>query len=136
MLKGRRRGQQVRSAYVIHTRLARASRRAFVVPPACSKTSRARPGLSIRTLRAGPRSPGLSCRGSAGPDGLPAAARAAQFRGDRRLCAAAASVEFASETLKRRLNEFFGPGAIERIVVVRGGGSAEKPGGLSRFRGG
>ncbi|MCA8888811.1 MAG: DUF721 domain-containing protein [Parvularculaceae bacterium] len=54
--------------------------------------------------------------------------------------AAAASVEFASETLKRRLNEFFGPGAIERIVVVRGGGtgggSAAKPGGLSRFRGG
>ena len=34
--------------------------------------------------------------------------------------AAAASVEFAAETLRRRLNGFFGPNAIERIAVVQG----------------
>lgn len=55
--------------------------------------------------------------------------------------AAAASVEFASETLKRRLNDYFGPGAIARIAVVRGpgpkpDGQSGPGGGLSRFRGG
>ena len=50
--------------------------------------------------------------------------------------AAAASVEFAAETLKRRLNDFFGPGAIERISIVHGNaGDPVKTGGLSRFRG-
>ena len=34
--------------------------------------------------------------------------------------AAAASVEFAAETLRRRLNGFFGPDAIERISIVQG----------------
>ena len=59
--------------------------------------------------------------------------------------AAAASVEFAAETLKRRLNGYFGPNAIARIVVIqaaasqtgsRGPDSRGKPpgGGLSRFR--
>lgn len=59
--------------------------------------------------------------------------------------AAAASVEFASETLKKRLNDYFGPGAIARIAVLQGpapkdGGPSGKPagkpagGGLSRFR--
>lgn len=52
--------------------------------------------------------------------------------------AAAASVEFASETLKRRLNDYFGPNAIVRIAVVQGP-AAKTPGnspkgGLSRFR--
>lgn len=41
--------------------------------------------------------------------------------------AAAASVEFASETLKRRLNDYFGPNAIVRIAVVQG--AAPKTGG-------
>lgn len=61
--------------------------------------------------------------------------------------AAAASVEFAAETLKRRLNGYFGPDAIARIVVIqaaasqtgsRGPDSGGKPGGggLSRFRSG
>jgi hypothetical protein len=56
--------------------------------------------------------------------------------------AAAASVEFAAETLRRRLNDYFGPGAIARILVVQGpapaGGGPAKPagGGLSRFRNG
>lgn len=49
--------------------------------------------------------------------------------------AAAASVEFAAETLKRRLNSFFGPNAIERIAVLQApppsGGGAPR---LSRFR--
>jgi hypothetical protein len=52
--------------------------------------------------------------------------------------AAAASVEFASETLKRRLNDYFGPNAIARIAVIQGpapkGGPARPGGGLSRFR--
>jgi len=54
--------------------------------------------------------------------------------------AAAASVEFASETLRRRLNDYFGPDAIVRIAVVQGP-DRENPGkppkgGLSRFRSG
>ncbi len=50
--------------------------------------------------------------------------------------AAAASVEFAAETLKRRLNEYFGPNAVERIAVLQGPApaAASKPR-LSRFRG-
>lgn len=50
--------------------------------------------------------------------------------------AAAASVEFAAETLKRRLNGYFGPNAIERIAVVQGPApaAAAKPL-FSRFRG-
>lgn len=52
--------------------------------------------------------------------------------------AAAASVEFASETLRRRLNDYFGPNAIARISVIQGpapkGGPARTGGGLSRFR--
>lgn len=72
--------------------------------------------------------------------------------------AAAASVEFASETLRRRLNAYFGPEAIVRIAVIQGvpqknpGAAGGKPpasgqsgapggapgnasgGGLSRFR--
>ena len=50
--------------------------------------------------------------------------------------AAAASVEFAAETLKRRLNAYFGPNAIERIAVLHGatpGGSGPTPR-FSRFR--
>lgn len=50
--------------------------------------------------------------------------------------AAAAAVEFAAETLKRRLNSYFGPNAIERVTVLQGlapaGGSSAR---LSRFRG-
>lgn len=34
--------------------------------------------------------------------------------------AAAASVEFAAETLRRRLNGYFGPNAIARIAVIQG----------------
>lgn len=49
--------------------------------------------------------------------------------------AAAASVEFAAETLRRRLNEYFGPNAIARIAVVQGAAAPLK-GGLSRFRNG
>lgn len=54
--------------------------------------------------------------------------------------AAAASVEFASEALRRRLNDYFGPDAIARIAVVQGPapkipGNPPK-GGLSRFRSG
>lgn len=53
--------------------------------------------------------------------------------------AAAVSVEFASETLRRRLNVYFGPDAIARIAIVQSAGpSAPGPncpgGGLSRFR--
>jgi hypothetical protein len=51
--------------------------------------------------------------------------------------AAAASVEFASEALKRRLNDYFGPGSIARIAIVQGppaGGRPLSGGGLSRFR--
>ncbi len=54
--------------------------------------------------------------------------------------AAATSVEFASEALRRRLNEYFGPDAIARITVIQGTNSADAGGmpkarpGLSRFR--
>lgn len=49
--------------------------------------------------------------------------------------AAAASVEFAAETLKRRLNAFFGPNAIDRIAVLQGPSPASgRPPRLSRFR--
>ncbi len=51
--------------------------------------------------------------------------------------AAAASVEFASETLRRRLNDYFGPNAIARIAIVQGPKSANSvpaAGLLSRFR--
>lgn len=48
--------------------------------------------------------------------------------------AAAASVEFAAETLKRRLNDYFGPGSIARIAIVQAAAPAKAPGGLSRFR--
>jgi len=49
--------------------------------------------------------------------------------------AAAASVEFAAETLRRRLNSYFGPNAIERIAVLQGPSpkGPEKPR-LARFR--
>lgn len=53
--------------------------------------------------------------------------------------AAATSVEFAAETLRRRLNEHFGPNAIARIAIVHGpkaGGTSPPPRGLSRFRNG
>lgn len=56
--------------------------------------------------------------------------------------AAAASVEFAAETLRRRLNDYFGPGAIARITVIQGPGpsgagpATPSGGGLSRFRNG
>lgn len=52
--------------------------------------------------------------------------------------AAAASVEFASETLRRRLNDYFGPDAIVRIAVVQGPAPKHPgtPPGLSRFRSG
>lgn len=53
--------------------------------------------------------------------------------------AAAASVEFASETLRKRLNDYFGPNAIARIAVIQGPSGPKpespRPGGLSRFRG-
>ncbi len=49
--------------------------------------------------------------------------------------AAAASVEFAAETLRRRLNSFFGPNAIERIAVVQGPApAADARPRFSRFR--
>lgn len=48
--------------------------------------------------------------------------------------AAAASVEFAAETLKRRLNGYFGPNAIARIAVIQAAPAAPRGGGLSRFR--
>ncbi len=58
--------------------------------------------------------------------------------------AAAASVQFAAETLKRRLAAWFGPNFVNRIAVVHGpaprnrgpsGPPATTPGGgLSRFR--
>lgn len=49
--------------------------------------------------------------------------------------AAAASVEFASETLRRRLNDYFGPNAIARIAIIQGPAPPKAPGGgLSRFR--
>lgn len=48
--------------------------------------------------------------------------------------AAAASVEFAAETLRRRLNDYFGPDAIARIAVVQGPKGPPPAGGLSRFR--
>jgi hypothetical protein len=50
--------------------------------------------------------------------------------------AAAASVEFAAQTLKRRLNGYFGPNAIERIAILQAPAltSDTKPR-LSRFRG-
>lgn len=49
--------------------------------------------------------------------------------------AAAASVEFAAETLLRRLNGFFGPDAIERIAIAQGPApAAEKRPLFSRFR--
>lgn len=50
--------------------------------------------------------------------------------------AAAASVEFAAETLRRRLNGFFGPDAIAHVTVVQGPAPAgESPPRFSRFRG-
>ncbi len=51
--------------------------------------------------------------------------------------AAAASVEFAAETLKRRLNDYFGPNAVLRILVIQGPGpkgEGRPGGGLYRFR--
>jgi len=53
--------------------------------------------------------------------------------------AAAVSVEFAAETLRRRLNAYFGPEAIARIAIVqsavpKGQGPGRPGGGLSRFR--
>ncbi|MEK7265985.1 MAG: DciA family protein [Pseudomonadota bacterium] len=63
--------------------------------------------------------------------------------------AAAASVEFAAETLRRRLNDYFGPDTIIKIAVIQGAapkpfpaggdtpsptGPQARPGGLSRFR--
>ncbi|MDZ7628090.1 MAG: DciA family protein [Parvularculaceae bacterium] len=50
--------------------------------------------------------------------------------------AAAASVEFAAETLRRRLNGYFGPDTIARISVIQGPApaTAVKPR-FSRFRG-
>lgn len=50
--------------------------------------------------------------------------------------AAAASVEFAAETLRRRLNGYFGPGAIGQIAVLQGTPpeAPAKPR-FSRFRG-
>ncbi|MEZ5920358.1 MAG: DciA family protein [Parvularculaceae bacterium] len=56
--------------------------------------------------------------------------------------AAAASVEFAAETLRRRLNSYFGPNSIARIIVIQGrgpgparpGGGGGAGGGLGRFR--
>ncbi|MCB2114163.1 MAG: DUF721 domain-containing protein [Parvularculaceae bacterium] len=56
--------------------------------------------------------------------------------------AAAVSVEFAAETLRRRLNAYFGPQAIARIAIVQGAGGpgrnagapAQPGAGLSRFR--
>jgi len=49
--------------------------------------------------------------------------------------AAAASVEFAAETLRRRLNDYFGPNAIDRIAVLQGPAPAGAPKPrLSRFR--
>lgn len=49
--------------------------------------------------------------------------------------AAAASVEFAAETLRRRLNGFFGPNAIDRIVVVQAPApAADARPRFSRFR--
>jgi hypothetical protein len=51
--------------------------------------------------------------------------------------AAAASVEFASETLRRRVNDYFGPNAVARIAIVQGPGAPTGPkSGLSRFRSG
>ncbi len=50
--------------------------------------------------------------------------------------AAAASVEFASEALRRRLNGYFGPDAIAQITVLQGpapAGAATPR--FSRFRG-
>jgi hypothetical protein len=49
--------------------------------------------------------------------------------------AAAASVEFAAETLRRRLNDYFGPNAIARIAIIQGA-SGPRGSGLSRFRSG
>lgn len=50
--------------------------------------------------------------------------------------AAAASVEFAGETLRRRLNGYFGPDAIARIAVVHGPAPASAAKSrFSRFRG-
>lgn len=50
--------------------------------------------------------------------------------------AAAASVEFAAETLRRRLNGYFGPNAIERILIIQGPAPAGEPRPrFSRFRG-
>jgi hypothetical protein len=49
--------------------------------------------------------------------------------------AAATSVEFAAETLRRRLNGFFGPDAIGRIEIAQGPAPASpKPPLFSRFR--
>jgi hypothetical protein len=49
--------------------------------------------------------------------------------------AAAASVEFAAETLCRRLNSYFGPNAIERIAIIQGGAPTGDPRPqFSRFR--
>jgi len=49
--------------------------------------------------------------------------------------AAAASVAFASEDLRRRLNDYFGPNAIARIAIIQAPRAPGGPkGGLSRFR--
>ena len=49
--------------------------------------------------------------------------------------AAAASVEFAAETLRRRLNGYFGPEAIVRIAVLQGPAATTAAGPrFSRFR--
>lgn len=48
--------------------------------------------------------------------------------------AAAAVVSAASEALRLRLNDYFGPDAIARIAIVQGGGHPGARGGLSRFR--
>ncbi len=48
--------------------------------------------------------------------------------------AAAATVEFSSEMLRRRLNDYFGPGSIARIAVIQGPAAPTARGGLSRFR--
>jgi hypothetical protein len=49
--------------------------------------------------------------------------------------AAAASVEFAADDLRRRLNDYFGPNAIARIAIIQAPRAQGGPkGGLSRFR--
>ena len=49
----------------------------------------------------------------------------------------AARLKFDAERIRRRVNEYLGPGAVARIIVkTRGDLTAPKTGGLSRFRGG